>query len=354
MLKSDKDIVESTPIKEAWDTYNLNKAYLIGKYKNILLCGLLCSTLMLVYAITKKTLYTAVCTLVMEDPKTSHLSQYSDVATIAEYNMSGVPGNGIFADDNIIELFKSRTMIISALFSKVQLNGKKEYLINKYIDVFRLRDQWQKKGYGNIQFNTPPEKCNRLQDSIVIDIVNNINKDMLSVTRPEKKLTIVSVKVKALDEYFAKEFVENLVANVSSFFVNTKTQRSQENLSLLQLQVDSIRQLLHYSVGGVAFATDAIPYANPNKIKLKIPSQNKQIDVQANTTIYIEMVKNVELAKIALRHEMPLIQIIDSPMYPLEFERAGKIRSMIIGFIVGIISCIIFLLMKRNIASLLK
>lgn len=349
-----KNQTENTPIKEAWIKYQQNKSYLISKYVNVLICGSCCALMLLCYSISKKTLYTALCTLVMEDTKTSQLSQYSDVATIAEYNMSGVAGNGIFADDNILELFKSRTMIIKALFSNITVNGNKELLINRYINSFGLRKEWDSKGIAKIEFNSESNVHSRQQDSIIIDIVKNINKTILTVTKPDKKLTIVDVQVKASDEIFAKEFNDKLVENVSSFFVNTKTKRSLENLNLLQLQVDSIRQLLHFSVGGVAFATDAIPFANPTKIKLKIPSQNKQIDVQANTTIYTEMVKNVELAKIALRHEMPLIQIIDGPMYPLEIEKFGKIKALIVGFTVGIFLCSVFLLLKRNIMLLLE
>ena len=53
----------------------------------------------------------------------------------------------------------------------------------------------------------------------------------------------------------------------------------------------------------------------------RVPSVNRQVDVQANTAILTELVKNLELAKVDLRKETPLIQIIDTPILPLPFEK---------------------------------
>ena len=38
------------------------------------------------------------------------------------------------------------------------------------------------------------------------------------------------------------------------------------------------------------------------------------IDVQANSAIYQELLKQLELAKVTHRNNMPLIQVIDSPV----------------------------------------
>jgi uncharacterized protein involved in exopolysaccharide biosynthesis len=48
------------------------------------------------------------------------------------------------------------------------------------------------------------------------------------------------------------------------------------------------------------------------------PSARKQVDVQANTAILTELVKQSELAKVTLRKETPLIQVIDRPILPKE------------------------------------
>ena len=75
--------------------------------------------------------------------------------------------------------------------------------------------------------------------------------------------------------------------------------------------------------------------------------KKKQVDVQASTAVYGEIVKNLEISKITLRQEKPLIQIIDSPVLPLIINKVSKVKGIIIGFILGGFLTILFLLSKR-------
>jgi uncharacterized protein involved in exopolysaccharide biosynthesis len=63
------------------------------------------------------------------------------------------------------------------------------------------------------------------------------------------------------------------------------------------------------------------------------------VDVQANTAILTQLVGNLELAKVTLRKETPLVQIIDKPIYPLEKEKVSKLKSLILGgFLAGFLT----------------
>jgi uncharacterized protein involved in exopolysaccharide biosynthesis len=59
------------------------------------------------------------------------------------------------------------------------------------------------------------------------------------------------------------------------------------------------------------------------------------VDVQANTAILTELVKQTELAKVTLRKETPLIQVIDAPILPLEKKQLGKVKGIVIGVFLG-------------------
>jgi hypothetical protein len=55
----------------------------------------------------------------------------------------------------------------------------------------------------------------------------------------------------------------------------------------------------------------------------------------------------LELAKITLRKETPLIQLIDRPILPLEKEKFGKLKSIILGgFLAGFLY-ILYLIFGR-------
>jgi uncharacterized protein involved in exopolysaccharide biosynthesis len=76
------------------------------------------------------------------------------------------------------------------------------------------------------------------------------------------------------------------------------------------------------------------------------------IDVQANSAIYQELLKQLELAKVTHRNNMPLIQIIDSPSYPLENSRWKLLKTIIYGMILGLGFSIFSLSFKRTLDSL--
>ena len=82
-----------------------------------------------------------------------------------------------------------------------------------------------------------------------------------------------------------------------------------------------------------------------------VPYQKAMIDVQANSAIYGEIVKQLELAKVTHRNNMPLIQIIDKPILPLENSRWKFLKTFILSFIIGISSIVIGLSFKRIINS---
>jgi uncharacterized protein involved in exopolysaccharide biosynthesis len=78
-----------------------------------------------------------------------------------------------------------------------------------------------------------------------------------------------------------------------------------------------------------------------------VPSAKRQIDVQANTAILTQLVTNLEMAKVTLLKETPLIQIIDKPILPLMKETVSRILCLLIGTGLGFFSIMLGLIGKR-------
>jgi uncharacterized protein involved in exopolysaccharide biosynthesis len=97
----------------------------------------------------------------------------------------------------------------------------------------------------------------------------------------------------------------------------------------------------------VAVANDNTFGLNPAMNVRRAPSARLQVDVQANTAILTELVKQSELAKVALRKETPLIQVIDQPILPLEKEFLGKAMGIVIGGILAGFLTVLVLIMRR-------
>ena len=86
---------------------------------------------------------------------------------------------------------------------------------------------------------------------------------------------------------------------------------------------------------------------NPAMNVRRAPSARRQVDVQANTAILTELVKQTELAKVTLRKETPLIQVIDLPILPLNVEKFGKTKGIAMGGVLFSFLAIVILILKR-------
>jgi uncharacterized protein involved in exopolysaccharide biosynthesis len=91
---------------------------------------------------------------------------------------------------------------------------------------------------------------------------------------------------------------------------------------------------------------------NPALNVNRAPSAKRQVDVQANTAILTELVKQTELAKVTLRKETPLIQVIDRPILPLPEDKFGIVKGIIFGGVLAGLLIAFFLVFKRIIQQI--
>jgi len=337
--------------------------YLISKWLIILFFGLLGGCLGLVYARLKKPVYIATTTFVLEDEKGSGgLGNLAGLASMAGVDITG-NGGGIFQGDNILSLYKSRTMLEQTLLTPVLIEGKKQLLVERYIDFNELRKKWAKKPrleslrfpIDSLANEVQSLPVNRLRDSVLGVIVIDISRKYLSVAKPDKKLSTIQVDVKAKDELFAKAFNDALVKNVNEFYINTKTKKTLKNVKILQHKTDSVRAVMNGAIYTAVEVADATPNLNPTRqIQRVAPAQKAQFSAETNKSILAEMVKNLEMAKMSLLRETPLIQVVDEPILPLEVEKIGRIKAIILGGLLFGFLIIVFLIGKLEIRKILQ
>jgi hypothetical protein len=357
--KSDRDINLSSDELSMKDLYiklrNITR-YLLSKWI-IILCFIgIGSILGFVYTKYRTPIYTASTTFVLEESGTNGpggLGQYAGIASMVGLDL-GNGGGGIFQGDNLLELYRSRNMLKKTLLSQYQSDGKAQLLIDKYVEVYNLRKEWDNnpklRGVTFVQKNKGV--ATRIQDSLISSIASNIRQSILFVGKPDKKLNIIEVDVKSKNEDFAYAFNKSIVQNVNDFYVQTKTKKSIDNLNILQHQADSIRRSLNGAISNVAASIDANPNANLSRQILRVPSQRRQIDAEANKAILTELVKNLEISKVSLRRETPLLQIIDDPNLPLEKDIIIKSKGIVVGATIGAFLIIVYLLLRKLFSNL--
>lgn len=347
---NDQKVKDEISLKELMENGKEWCVYFLSQWKIFVLLGLLGVLLGLTYSFIKKPVYTATLSFAMEDDKQEGgLSSALGLASQFGLNLGG-SGGGIFEGTNLIELFKSRSMVEQALMKPMVFKGDTISLAEMYIQNEKWREKWSKNPkFTKIQFRYGTNRIyfTRLHDSILGVIYDNLSKNNLSVGQKDKKINIITIDFTSTNEQFSKDFCETLAREVGQFYVATKTKRARTNMEILERQTDSIRGELNNAISGVATANDNTFNLNPALNSRRVPSARKQVDVQANTAILTELVKQTELAKVTFRRETPLIQVLDKPILPLKSDRIGKMKGAFLGFFLGEFMVVLGLILKK-------
>ena len=201
----------------------------------------------------------------------------------------------------------------------------------------KLKAKWDTLGLYPIDAK---KCCDPKQDSAIGMVVKAVSEKSLAVAKVDKKLSFVTVSYTGSDPVFTGAFVELLTAKSTNFYVQTKMANARANIDLLERRVDSVSAEMQAAMVGFASAQDQNSFTVQSVAK--VPSVQKQMKVTMLTTLYGELVKNLELSKTMSAREEPLITIIDRPHYPLRV-RESKLKSAVIGGFLGVFLTLMFL-----------
>lgn len=354
-LKREEAQPDELSLKEAilkaqfWGRYVLSKWLFIGLVAGI---GAVYGVYNVYY---KKPVYKAKITFVMEnagqDPSSAQMGGFASQLGL---DMGGGGGGQTFSGATLQELVTSRAMIQKALLSPVTINGKTQSFADFFIENKDLRKHWVGTTMSNLNFpsGSDPLTFTLDQNRVMNIMYSELSKKDLTVNM--KSSGISYLEVKSENELFAKYFSERLLSVVGEFYITTKTKKAYENFLILKTQLDSMKRVLNVGVSSVAASIDANP--NPNRARTVIgaTSQRKQIDVQANQAFYVQMIQNLESAKISLRKETPLLEVVDLPVLPLEVTEIDRKSAFIQGGLIGAILAIVFFVIRRMLRDILR
>ena len=259
----------------------------------------------------------------------------------------GGSGSGLFAGDNILDILKSRFIVERVLLSKIKDRSDTVSLADIFLQFKNYKKKWKDSEYlKNINFRNVNQKedLSLLQDSVLNLIFKDFTKNNLEVDRLSKKGTIFVIRVASKNEYFSKYASERLVKESRELYINLKTKTAQSNINRLEDKADSLLNLLNQK----SFLSADLQVFNPNVAikKATIPNELAIRDKTILSTIYTEVVKNLETSKMALSQQTPVIQVLDSPSLPLEDNKRSVLYFIFISVFVGGALSLIFYLVK--------
>lgn len=287
--------------------------------------------------------YTATLSFAMQS-EDSGSGGIADIASSFGFSLGG-SSSGAFGGDNLFELLVSQFMVEKALLRPDTIDDQPTNLLNHFIKVSGMQKSWdelEKENplhHLNYPLHQNRETFSRMQDSVLKNITGFILKKELTVAKRSKKLSIGDITFISENETFSKHFVENLMTEAGAYYIQTKTKRSRESYERLEHEADSIKRLYVIALGARASAADVIP--NSIRQVSSVGVLQKTTEVQLLATTYAELRKNLEMARLSMGTNTPLIEVIDKPRYPLSRSRFGLLKATAVGIVGGAFMAIV-------------
>ncbi len=220
--------------------------------------------------------------------------------------------------------------------------GKKDLMVEHYLTFNKIRAGWEKLDeFNGVNYN---DLHTLEHDSILGNIWQHITEDKLTVEIQDEEANIITLSYISVDERFAKQFTEVLIDEMSKMYIKHQTKQARNTLDFLRDRADSVFVELKKAEQEFAQIKDI------NQRIIKASGRLKELqlmrEVEVLNTMYLEIIKNLEISKMTLLNKTPIINIIDKPILPLEEEKISKAAGILGGFLGGFLAVCFFVFRK--------
>ncbi|MES2330179.1 MAG: Wzz/FepE/Etk N-terminal domain-containing protein [Bacteroidota bacterium] len=293
------------------------------------------------YYFFQKPAYEGSVTFILEE-KSSMGGGLSNIASQFGFDIGSITGgsSGMFSGDNILDILKSRVIMEKVLLSKVDSTkgANSPTLADLFINVGGFAKKWQgKPQLANISFaGIVPGKPNTiLQDSVLNIIYKRLYNKHITVERLNKKGSIIKINTTSTNQEFSKLFTERLLDETRSMYVQIKTGFANANVARLERKADSLMRIINNKA--YEAASLQVLDANTAFKSSAVPVESSQRDKTVAYAVYTEVVKNLEATRMAVASQTPVIQLLDTPKYPLEDNKKDVPFLLVFGIIAGLL-----------------
>jgi hypothetical protein len=328
------------------------KKVISANFKIVLLLVCVGAALGLAYSIFKPVRYNAEITFSVEDSKSIGGGLLSSLGGSIGMDIGSLTGagNGVLSGDNVLSLLKSKSMMAECLKSPYPNGKNANYTIaDRYADVYGLREKWAgNEKIGRAIYFGQPDQNLRLQDSLLKLIIKRIEEKELSVVKPDKKLSFFNIAINTKDELMSLLITQRIIKIATDFYVDAKVGRLKNNINRLEKRTDSISNLLNQQTYSATEDARLLLNVNPADINAPVYSEISQRDKMVLTTIYAELMKNLEVSKAALIQETPTVQIVDQTGFPLERIETKWYEGILLGAMLSLLAITALLLFREQ------
>jgi len=252
-----------------------------------------------------------------------------------------IPGSGGGGNKTILlELLKSHRMIEKTMLSSAMVDGKKDLLINHYIELSGYRSAWKgRPDWANYVY--PKDyKHDSMEDrdGFLRDVAINMANYYTPVKTDEG---IFEISFFYPNESFTKAFLDNFVVTVIEYYTEKKTAKARIALNYAERRHSQLYGRISGQQRSLARNQDQT--SEFVFIEDKVPQMKMSRDIEATAEMLQEASKSLAAAQMSLVQETPFLQVIDDVRLPLAKLEPKKEKFGLIGFLAGFLGSLILI-----------
>jgi len=266
----------------------------------------------------------------------------------------GGGGGGEYNLDKIKELSKTLRIIKEALFVKGNVDEKEDFFANHLIREYKFHELWKEDTTGlknflftDGDFKTFSRTENKALKSIYYKVRGNDElgiEGIMSIAF-EGATGIFDMQIRSTNENLSIYLLEALYEKLSSFYIEGTIEKPKATFDNLQVQVDSLNEVLRSKEYQLAKATDSNQRLVTRTAQLK--QDRLRRDVQLLTLEYGKNLEQLKLADFALKNATPFFQEIDRPIAPIPPSKRPYVKAIIFGIALGALLGIIYFIIRK-------
>lgn len=299
-------------------------------------------------AFTSKPIYPAKIKFLMKDASGSGalMSSLGNFGSL----LGGATGIGS-PMDRTLAVMASERIVGSTLLKQIEINGKADLVINHFINIEELHEEWKEDTVLNgVIFNKSASKLDLFNFSqraafrVILEILIGEKSKFIKKSF-DKKSGVFEQIVNNSNEEFAIKFNNLLFVELEEFLYEQSVSSSSKNVDILSNKIDSIKNQLNFVQDKLARNTDRTLGLLMQEDK--VDQKKLAMKEQMLTIMYGEAQKNYETFKFMNESINPRLDLLEIPFSPIEAKKKSKIKFTIIGFLFSGILGFAFLYTKK-------
>jgi hypothetical protein len=304
------------------------------------------------YTLNDIPIYTATATFVVDNGVSSTPSKLQGLPQMLGGQAISSSGGGLldlFSSTNYSALYKSKRILEKALLSKMEVNSSSILLIDHFFNIKKNQTDSYNINKKNVDFRIDKVYFTSSHNS-VMNVVLEETEKMITVQISDVGLPVLSISVSSPDSLFSKVFNDHILDAVNMFYIEVKNQKALENINRLEVNADSLKNVLFDKMNILASEQERIPNANTAYQSFKLPSQKVQLEVSYLQSLYTTTASELVIARNEIRKIPPFLIVLDQPTFPLPVSEPNIVLGVLLGsisfLIISVLILVLFYLVK--------